>query len=102
MDADMSRILAQGISNGTGPRALARELARDVSSLEKKRALVIARTEIVHAHNEGQLDAFEAMNIENVGVMAEWNTAHDGRVCVVCQPLEGIVLKIKEARGDAA
>ena len=99
MDTEMSRILADGIAHGKGPRELARELTKSVDGLEKKRALVIARTEIVHAHNEGQLDAFEAMNVEGVGVMAEWSTAHDGEVCEQCAPMEGVVLTIKEAQG---
>jgi len=100
MDQEMSRILADGISAGKGPRKLARELNKSVSGLEKKRALAIARTEIIHAHAEGQLDAFEAMNVEEVGVQAEWSTAHDDLVCPLCQPLEGVVLSVKEARGS--
>lgn len=99
MDQDMSRILAQGLAQGKGARSLARDLQKNVTDLERKRARTIARTEIIHAHNEGQLDAFEAMNVEGVGVLAEWNTAHDDLVCPLCQPLEGIVLTIKEARG---
>jgi len=81
MDQEMSRILADGIAAGKGPRELARTLTKSVSGLEKKRALAIARTEIIHAHAEGQLDAFEAMNVEEVGVQAEWSTASDDRVC---------------------
>ena len=99
MDKEMSRILAQGLAQGTGPRALARVLSGSVSGLERKRALTIARTEVIHAHAEGQLDAFEAMNIEDVGVMAEWSTATDDAVCDMCAPLEGVVLTIREARG---
>lgn len=99
MDQEMSRVLAGGLARGAGPRDLARELNKTVSGLEKKRALAIARTEVIHAHNEGQLDSFEAMNVEGVGVEAEWSTAHDGLVCPLCQPLEGVVLSIKEARG---
>jgi len=99
MDQEMSRILAQGMAEGKGAAALARELSKNVSGLERKRALAIARTEIVHAHSEGQLDAFEIMNIEEVGVLAEWSTAGDDRVCELCAPLEGIILTIKEARG---
>jgi len=99
MDKEMTRILAQGLAQGKSPRDLGRLLAKSVDGLGKKRATTIARTEIVHAHNEGQLDSFEAMNLEGVGVQAEWSTAHDGKVCPMCAPLEGIVLTIKEARG---
>ena len=99
MDQEMSRILADGIAHGKGPRELARELTKSVDTITKKRALVIARTEIVNAHNEGQLDSFEAMGAEGVSIQAEWNTAHDGEVCPLCEPMEGVVLSIKEARG---
>ncbi len=99
MDQQMSRTLADGLSAGHGARRIAKALHENVSSISKKRAMVIARTEIVHAHNEGQLDAFERLDVEDVGVMAEWNTAHDGRVCPLCRPLEGIILKVADARG---
>jgi SPP1 gp7 family putative phage head morphogenesis protein len=99
MDQEMSRILTSGLAAGTGPRQIARELNKSVSGLEKKRALTIARTEIINAHAEGQLDAFDVMNVEEVGVMAEWSTAGDDRVCPLCAPLEGVVMTVKEARG---
>jgi SPP1 gp7 family putative phage head morphogenesis protein len=99
MDQEMTRVLSDGLSAGHGSRKIARELNQTVSGLEKRRALTIARTEIVHTHNEGQLDSFEAMGIEGVNVMAEWNTAHDDKVCPLCEPMEGVVLKISEARG---
>jgi len=31
--------------------------------------------------------------------MAEWATADDDRVCKLCAPLDGVVLKVGEARG---
>lgn len=99
MDQEMSRVLGTAIAQGKGADATARELMKTVSGLDKARSKRIARTELVHTHNEGQLDAFEAMNIEEVGVLAEWSTAHDDLVCPLCQPLEGIILTIKEARG---
>lgn len=99
MDAEMSRTLADGIAQGIGARELARRLNKNVSGLEKKRALTIARTEIVHAHAEGQLDSFELLGVEEVGVLAEWQTAHDDKVCKLCQPLEGAIFTVKEARG---
>lgn len=99
MDQQMSRVLADGLANGHGAEVIARALNKEVDGIERKRARVIARTEVIRAHNEGQLDAFEAMNVEGVGVMAEWSTAHDGKVCPTCAPLEGVVLTIKEARG---
>jgi len=61
--------------------------------------MAVARTEIIRTHAEGQLDAFERLGVTEVGVMAEWITADDERVCPLCKSLDGVVLKVKEARG---
>ena len=96
----MNRVLVDGLTQGLGPMAIARRMVNDKEiGIDKRRAQAIARTEILRAHNTGQLDAMEKMGVEEVGVMAEVSTAGDDRVCPLCQPLEGIVLKIKEARG---
>jgi SPP1 gp7 family putative phage head morphogenesis protein len=99
MEQNMSRILADGLAHGRGPREIARELNKTVSGLGRNRSHTIARTEIIHSYAEGQLDSYEQMNMEEVGVMAEWSTAGDDRVCELCSSLEGVVLEIKEARG---
>ena len=95
----MTRTLADGLVQGDNPRKIARDLNRNIDAIGKRRAQLIARTEIIRAHSEGQLDAFENLGVEKVGVMAEWSTAGDDRVCPLCQPLEGTVMTVKEARG---
>ena len=102
MAQQMTRVLADGLVQGKNPRVIAREMVGPDSPLKKigkTRATAIARTEIIRAHAEGQLDTMEQMGVEEVGVMAEWSTAGDDRVCPLCQPLEGTVMKIKEAKG---
>ncbi len=98
MSTRMVRTLADGLVQGKGPRDIAADLAADVD-ISKERALVIARTEIVRAHSEGQLDAMEQLGVEEVGVAVEWSTAGDERVCKRCAPLEGVVLTLAEAHG---
>lgn len=97
MSANMSRILAGGLANGHSPLRIANDLA-DSMGLPIARARTIARTEVMHAHAEGQLDSFEALGVDELGVMAEWSTA-GFNVCPVCEPLEGTILTVKEARG---
>lgn len=97
MSRDMNRILAEGISNGKGARDIARSLAKNVDGMSKMRALRVARTELSVAHNEGQLDAFERMGIDELGIMAEWQTTSNP--CPLCQPMTGTVLTVKQARG---
>lgn len=94
----MSRELTEGFARGDSPHAMARRL-KDELGMGSNRASTIARTEVIRAHAEGQLDALGRLGVEAVGVMVEWDTAGDGRVCRLCQALQGVVLTIKEARG---
>lgn len=99
MSQQMGRILASGIANGLSPLAIAKELSANITGITKQRALTLARTEIIAAHAEGQLDSFEELGIEEVGLMAEWSTAGDDQVCPLCEPLDGAIMTVKEARG---
>lgn len=99
MAAGISRSLMDGLVQGMNPRDIARNLSKVVEDIGRRRAEVIARTEIIRAHAEGQLDALELLGVTEVGVMVEWKTAGDHRVCELCSSLENIVLKITEARG---
>lgn len=98
MAARISHSLVDGLTKGDSPRTIARQLSKDVD-ISRGRAETIARTEIIRTHAEGQLDAFEKLGVTAVGVMAEWSTAEDDRVCPLCQPLDGMVMKVQEARG---
>jgi len=99
MGQQMSRILADDITAGAGPKVIARHLRKNVEKMTNTRALLIARTEVIHAHAEGQLDSFEMLGVEEVDIFAEFSTAGDDLVCAQCAALEGEVFKIKEAHG---
>lgn len=99
MGSQMNHILAQGMVDGTGPSQLAKEMTEAIDSLTQTRALTIARTETINAHSEGQLDAYEKLGIDELGVKAEWSTAGDDRVCEECAAMEGEVFDVEEARG---
>lgn len=99
MDAKMSSTFAQGIAEGRGSQYIAKQLVDTVEGINKKRAQVLARTELAYAHSEGQLDSFEEQGVDEVGVMAEWGTAADGYVCPLCEPKEGQVFAVKDAHG---
>jgi len=77
MDQQLSQILARGLVEGTGAGKLAKEMTDKIGVLNRTRARVIARTEIIYAHAEGQLDSYERMGVKEVGVKAEWQTAAD-------------------------
>ncbi len=109
MATQLRGILADGLVQGLNPRAIAREIADTVFGRQRAqrgarkgilaRATRIARTEIIRAHAEGQLDSLERLGVEEVGVAVEWETANDGRVCPRCNALEGIVIKVEESPG---
>jgi SPP1 gp7 family putative phage head morphogenesis protein len=99
MSQQLSRELTNGLTQGWNPAKIARKLNNRVDTLTRTRANVIARTEIINAHAEGQLDTYERAGMEKVKVQAEWSTAGDDRVCPVCASLDGVVMPVREARG---
>ena len=99
MDQQLSNTLVQGLAEGRAPGAIAKQMVEQVDTLTKTRAAAIARTEVIHAHAEGQLDGFDDAGLQEVVVFAEWATAGDDRVCSRCAPLQGVVFTIEEARG---
>lgn len=98
MSTKMVQILAKGFENGENPRNIAREMAKQVD-VGVQRATTIARTEVIKAHAQGQLNAMRAMGVEKVGVMVEWSTAGDDRVCDLCASMDGTIYTIDEAEG---
>lgn len=98
MSLKLGRALADGLTRGENPIEIARGLSKQLG-LSRNRAEVIARTEIIRAHAEGQLNAMSDLGVEEIGVMVEWSTAGDDRVCDLCSPMEGVVLRIEEAKG---
>lgn len=99
MSTNMSRVLANGMLQGSSPRKIAREMVDTVDNLGRVRARTIARTEIIHAHAEGSLDAYEQLGVEEVGVRVEWAATDDDKTCPLCEDLEGKTFTIKGARG---
>jgi SPP1 gp7 family putative phage head morphogenesis protein len=98
MKGQMSRVLADGLAHGRSAAEIAGDLA-DRIDVSMARAKTIARTEVIRAHAEGQLDSYEELGVKELGIMAEWSTAGDDAVCPLCVPLEGTVYKVEEARG---
>lgn len=92
----LRRTLADGLTRGLSPRGIAERLRKELG-ISATRAETIAYTELVRAHAEGQLEALEQLGVSEVGVAVEWSTAKDP--CQACSPLQGVVLKVSEARG---
>jgi SPP1 gp7 family putative phage head morphogenesis protein len=99
MTQQLSRHLSIGLASGWGPLKIAREMEKSIGGISRTRARLIARTEIMYAHAEGQLDSFQLLGVEKLGILAEWSTAGDELVCVRCGAMEGQEFTIDEARG---
>lgn len=99
MSTQLSRTLAEGLANGQHPLQTARTMVKTVDKLSKTRAKVIALTETIHAHAEGQLDGFEDLGVEEVGADVEFTDSGDDGVCPICKSLNGKTFTIAKARG---
>lgn len=98
MSQVITRTLTDGLIAGDNGITIGRAMSK-VVDISRRRAETVARTELTRVHAEAQLDAMEMLGVTDVGVMVEWSTAGDDRVCQLCLPMEGVVLKVKEARG---
>lgn len=83
MDTQISRVLAQGIAEGRGPRELARTINERVDAIGITRARTLARTEVIRAHHSANIQEYRNAGIEGVSVKAEWSTA-GFNVCARC------------------
>jgi len=106
MAGDIARALAEGLSQGLGPDAVARLIVKSVNDIGITRAKLLARTEIINAHAEATLNRFEQFGVLEVVPYAEFSTAGDNKVCARCLALEAQdngkgpgVFTIEQARG---
>lgn len=99
MDRQISRTLADGLTEGLNPRTMATRLNRQIDEIGITRARTMARTEIVRAHSTSTLRRYQQFGIKEVAGKAEFSTAGDDRVCPICVGLEGEVFELKEAEG---
>ena len=99
MAGDLSEVLTQALIDGVGPRVIAKRITDRIGSISRRRALVLARTEIIRAYSESTLNIFEQNGIEGVAADVEFHTAGDSRVCQRCLALEGNIYTLSEARG---
>lgn len=116
MDQQLSRVLAQGLADGDGPRTMARKLnsvvggpgatpgqlgvtdtlGRFISA--ERRAEMIARTEVIRAHHHGMMQEYRNWELEGVQLVAEFRSGGDDRVCSECEGLHGEQYSLDEAQ----
>jgi len=112
MDAQISRILAQGMIDGDGPALIARKLIAVINGegIDKlgirdtlgrfipamRRAEMLARTEMIRAYHLATIQEYRNWGVLGIKVLGEWKTAGDDRVCEECASLEGKVFTLDE------
>lgn len=99
MGQQLNRVLSTAMVSGWGAAKTAREMRKTIAGISRTRARMLARTELIHAHAEGQLDSYSFLGVEKLGILAEWSTAGDDLVCAQCYAMEGKTFTIDEARG---
>lgn len=100
MAVHIRRELVDGLIQGRSITQMAKGINAKVDTIGITRGKIIARTEIIRAHAEGSLDAYEQLGTEEVGLMAELSTAGDGRVCEKCLAASAAgPYKVEKARG---
>ena len=113
MDSQISRILAQGIADGDNPNLLARKLVATINGSgagdlaitdslgrfmpAQRRAQTMARTEIIRAHHQANMQEYKNWRVQGFKVEAEFVTAGDDRVCEECAGYHGNVYDLKVA-----
>lgn len=92
--------LSEGLINGENPKKVAKRITDRIDSIGKHRSTLIARTEMMNAVSDGQLNRLrevEGSSDVNVTVKhGSWETARDDRVCAICKSLKGITFTLDE------
>lgn len=96
MDQQISRVLAQGLSEGRNPLEIARLINDRVDSIGITRARTLARTEVSRAHTMASVATYREAGIDGVEVSAAYTTAGDSRVSEICKSLEGKIFTLDQ------
>lgn len=114
MDLLISENLAKGIADGDGINEIARKITNAIDSAglgeigiaiddipennisTRRRAMMIAHTEILRAHHRRSMQDTKNWREWDVFGQVEWSTAGDNRVCERCKEMKGKVFSVEE------
>lgn len=83
-DSALRRIIGQALLEGVHPREAARRIVNTIDTIGRKRAILLARTEMIAAHHSAMMAMYREAGLLEIRLQAEWLTAGDGRVCPLC------------------
>lgn len=95
----IAEVLSDGLGQGFTPDRIAAAIIDRVEKIGVTRSHLIARTEIISAYNEAELNTYEDAGIEGLGLEVEWLTAGDLRVCPDCDEASKKEWTVATARG---
>jgi SPP1 gp7 family putative phage head morphogenesis protein len=99
IESDMTEVvrstLLEGLRDGINPKEMARNLTDEIESLQKIRAEMLARTEVVQAYTASSIDRYREAGVSAV-TQVERSDASDSRVCPICEALDGRVTPMSE------
>lgn len=112
MQQQINRVLAQAMTEGKNANQIVKRLLRVIGgpSLEltdtlgrfipaKRRAQMIARTELIRAFHRANIQEMRNWGIANIKVKAEWTTMKDAKVCPDCASMDGAIFSLDEIEG---
>ncbi len=86
------KVIQKGLEEGWTNEQIADELVKEVKDLTRGRALLIARTEIVKAHNTGLINTMKEAGVKKY----RWVATNDRRTCPICKSLDGKVFRVDD------
>ena len=94
----INKIIADGMNSGKSTKAIAGELKNRIKRLTLSRANTIAKSEIVKAHNKGQIETMKLAGVEYYNYI----TSNDSKVSKICKAHQGPIGREKKYRVDLA
>ena len=76
------RVLSEGLADGENPTVIARNIADRIDSVGRHRATLLARHEVMYAHNKSAEHRYRQQGVERVKILGNGP-------CVQCQPYVG-------------
>lgn len=114
MEKIISHVLTDGLADGDNPRTIARMLVASINGQgmgdlaitdkvgrfipARRRAEMLARTEVIRAHHYATIQEYKNWAVEGVVVQAEFMTAGDDRVCPDCESKQGNIYTLDEVQ----
>lgn len=94
---ELARILSEGLIQGKSYKFIGARINEKIKKISKVDGERIARTEIVRAQAEGQLNAYELIGVGEIGIQVEFTNGRNP--CPICKRFEGAILKPSKAHG---